>query len=442
MATNTYIALTTQTVASPVSSVTFSSIPQDYTDLVIEISALATSNGVSPLRYRINGSSANYYSETVLVGTGSSVVSGRNVAFPNFSLYWFNYLSSTTPRLVTINIPNYSNTVLYKNILTRFSDSSAEVGAFAQFYYSPSPAVTTLEFYTTAGTIAAGSTFTIYGIAKSSIGAKATGGSIYSDENYFYHIFNSTGTFTPLQSLSCEYLVVAGGGGGGNGNPQATGGGGGQVGYATNTLTAGSYTATVGAGGAGTVAGSSSAFNGLTMSGGGRGQNGYYPDRGGSSGKNINGVVTSYLGGLTTSGVVNNQLAGGGGAGAGANGLDSSPFNPAVVGSIGGDGYASNITGELIYYGGGGNGGNEGTGSNSGWGSFAGYVPTYRSKGGGGWGGGQYPSSNPASKPTAGETNTGGGGGGGTWDNSNPKETGADFGAAGGSGIVIVRYAR
>ncbi len=239
-----------------------------------------------------------------------------------------------------------------------------------------------------------------------------------------------------------DFLVLSGGGGGRNGYPQGTGGGGGRVGIGTIVFSTGTnYAVTVGAGGANSTAGVASTFNSLTMAGGGIGDGlMYFPDRAGSSGNSINGVVTNYIGGQTLDGGNNQRLAGGGGAGAGANGLNSNPFNTTTPGSIGGDGYASSITGTSVFYGGGGNGGNMGTGSNNGWGAYLGYIPTYRSQGGGGWGGGQFPSSNPAGAPTAGEVNRGGGGGGGTWDNSNPKATNAEFGAAGGSGVVILRY--
>jgi hypothetical protein len=238
-----------------------------------------------------------------------------------------------------------------------------------------------------------------------------------------------------------DFLIVSGGGGGRDGYPQGVGGGGGRVGIGTIPFATGTnYTVTVGGGGARNSEGVASTFNALTMAGGGLGDGTmYFPSRGGGSGKNINGVATTYIGGQTANSD-NSRIAGGGGAGAGANGLDSSPYSSTTPGSIGGDGVASDITGTSIFYGGGGNGGNMGTGSNNGWGAYLGYIPTYRSQGGGGWGGGQSPSSNPAGAPTAGTVNLGGGGGGGTWDNSNPKVTNSEFGAAGGSGVVILRY--
>ena len=89
----------------------------------------------------------------------------------------------------------------------------------------------------------------------SSSGSKATGGIVFQDATYYYHVFNSTGTFVPSAALSSvHYLNVAGGGGGGSGRA----GGGGAGGYLTNisgsavSMVSGTtYTITVGSGGAG-----------------------------------------------------------------------------------------------------------------------------------------------------------------------------------------------
>ena len=61
-----------------------------------------------------------------------------------------------------------------------------------------------------------------------------------------------------MQSLTCDYLVIAGGGGGGN----AGGGAGGYRSATTQTLTAQNYTVTIGAGGSGSTStnGSDSVF--------------------------------------------------------------------------------------------------------------------------------------------------------------------------------------
>ncbi|HPS39652.1 MAG TPA: hypothetical protein PL124_09595, partial [Candidatus Cloacimonadota bacterium] len=43
---------------------------------------------------------------------------------------------------------------------------------------------------------------------------KATGGTITKVGNYYYHVFLTTGVFTPLATIDCEYLIIAGGGAG------------------------------------------------------------------------------------------------------------------------------------------------------------------------------------------------------------------------------------
>ncbi len=227
-----------------------------------------------------------------------------------------------------------------------------------------------------------------------------------------------------------EVLVVAGGGGGGNHH----GGGGGAGGLIYNSnfaVTPGTQlTATVGAGGAVTSYGGgnggnggNSVFGALTAIGGGGG--GSYPNNGsgGGSGGGSNNWGVGATGGTGTSGQgfaggsnngQNNFGGGGGGAGGTAKGLSN---------NSGGDGLAYNISGTQTYYSGGG-----------GSGVYPGYTGD-TSYGFGGLGGGGNGGNGPhgsGTAPTAGGTNTGGGGGGvaDLYQNS----------AAGGSGIIIVRY--
>jgi len=83
---------------------------------------------------------------------------------------------------------------------------------------------------------------------------KASGGDVNGLEpgnGYAYHTFTSlgSGTFTVNTSLTAEILVVAGGGGGGMVDGGAGGGGAGGVAHCTNiSLSAGTYSLTIGAG--------------------------------------------------------------------------------------------------------------------------------------------------------------------------------------------------
>src|SRR5579863_5852992 len=84
---------------------------------------------------------------------------------------------------------------------------------------------------------------------ETSSGFSATGGTVTTVGNLIVHTFTTSGTFqVTAGNAAISYLVVAGGGGGGS----AFGGGGGAGGLLTGTefISVGSYTVTVGAGGA------------------------------------------------------------------------------------------------------------------------------------------------------------------------------------------------
>jgi hypothetical protein len=230
-----------------------------------------------------------------------------------------------------------------------------------------------------------------------------------------------------LPPLIVEYLVVGGGGGGGTGATSANnGGGGGAGGYRSGTLnlsTGTSYTATVGAGGGSHANGSDSVFSSITSTGGGRGgglspavagSNGGSGGGGGPAGAGAGGSgntpsTNPSQGNNGASGNPNSPYQGGGGGGAGEAG------NTDGLGH-GGDGVANSISGSSVVYAGGGGGGAD------------------SSPGVGGTGGGGTGSTVNAILPTAGTANTGGGGGGGASQGIYIP------GAAGGSGIVILKY--
>jgi len=259
--------------------------------------------------------------------------------------------------------------------------------------------------------------------------------------NWLVHTYTTVGTssFAPALTGTVEVLVVAGGGSGAS----SEGGGGGAGGVIYNTqyaVTAGRrYTVTVGAGGAQTTGtsnnGSNSVFGTLTAVGGGGGGtvNNNNAKSGGSGGGGGRTSSVVCYGGAGTAGQGNQGGIGpvaagypaGGGGGAGMPGEVGQAFglNGGSGGQSGrgGDGILVEISGTPTWYGGGGGG----SGGNNNGNPAAGAG----GRGGGGYGGaaGGAPAT-----PVAGLANTGGGGGAGG--------QGATFGAAGGSGIVIVRY--
>lgn len=159
----TYEPIATQTLGSNASSVTFSSIPGTYTDLVVIAWTKPYSGSEGALRLRFNSDSGNNYSNTYVSGDGTSATSGRNSNASNIAITTGNSLNNPRQPVYITHIMNYANTTTYKTALTRTSESSAYVDAWVGLWRSTS-AITTLTYSTTYLDIGAGSTFTLYGI--------------------------------------------------------------------------------------------------------------------------------------------------------------------------------------------------------------------------------------------------------------------------------------
>lgn len=444
---STYTPISTQTLTADAATVTFTGIPQTYTDIVL-VCNFGTSSSGRTGTMRFNGDTGTNYSWRSIGGNGTSAQAGggSNIS----SIYFTGQITGDGTALANVaitSIQNYSNTTTYKTVISRSNDAARYV-ELAVGTWRSTAAINRIDLARDNGTNwLSGSSFTLYGIGSGS--PKAFGGDeVTTDGTYWYHTFRSSGIFAPIQSLTCDYLVVAGGGGGGS----DTGGGGGAGGLrSTVTATGGggslesalfltgstNYTVTIGAGGAGGatsgnpgVQGSNSVFATITSTGGG-----------GGGGRNLDNATTGGSGGAgagdnTTNtarpgkaGTANQGYAGGngkssttltisGGGGGGAGGVGATSANN--NGGTGGVGVSSGISGSTVGYAGGGGGG-EGSAGTGGTASD---------------GGGAGASSGTAnSQGFSGTANRGGGGGGGG------RTAAPAAGGAGGSGIVIVRYA-
>jgi hypothetical protein len=168
----TYEPISTQTVGTAVATVTFTSIPQTYTDLVIAESVYYSASTSMALRF--NNDSATNYSNTILGGSnaapGSGVYSARstNAALINIQGYYAATNSTGNIFLPAfINIMNYSNTTTYKNLISRAyavdNGTGTDVEMFVGVWRSTN-AITRIDLVTNSGNFAVGSTFTLYGI--------------------------------------------------------------------------------------------------------------------------------------------------------------------------------------------------------------------------------------------------------------------------------------
>ena len=430
-------------------SIEFTSIPADYDDLLL-VASLRFARAVisTPVKLLLNGTdftARNLYGDSNT--TGSQTVTADYIGWSpaaNSTSNTFGNLQIYIPNYTASGAKSFSADVVDENNGNAFQAIDAGLT-------TTTTAIVTLELSDQAAASSAVqySSATLYGIRKYDTAGspKATGGIISFDSanNKWVHTFTASGTFTPTEDITCEYLVVAGGGGGGAAN---RGGGGGAGGYRSSVSgessgggssaesplsleTGNSYTVTIGGGGAtqattsantaaGGQNGSDSVFATVTSLGGGGGAasdtsgfdrdpksggsggGGWYPAKPGAAGTSGQGFVGGNGG--------NSVPYGGGGGGAGEAGH---AFNDATNPCGGGDGVASSITGTSVYRAGGGSSSN--------------FVEASSYPGGQGGGGiGDNRTAAVAGTPPAnGGTNLGGGGG---------------ASGNGGSGIVIVRY--
>lgn len=458
----TYTPLATTTLGSAQASVTLSDISGAYTDLMLVISAQSTqATTYDNLNIQFNSDTGTNYSRQRLnaFSGGATAENSANASAIGVGVITGTSFSSSIFSQSITHIQNYSNTTTFKSVVFRSGSQDAYVQAGVSTWRSTS-AITSIDIKTASGSnLAAGSTFSLYGIASAAVvsGAKATGGDVVAtDGTYWYHAFRASGTFTPTQTLSCDVLTIAGGGGGGL--QYAGGGGAGGVAYQTGRSVSSATTVTVGGGGAKATSntggtrgstGSNTVFDTITANGGGGGggwDGANTGANGGSGGGGSMGSTTnsSAAGGSATQGSSGgatgygfaggagqravspgSNFVGGGGGGAGAAGSNGSSSGNGGAGGAGLNTWSSwlSVTGlgvsGFIAGGGGGCTGIQGGGTAGG--------------AGGSGGGGTGCFGGVAS--TAGTTNTGSGGGGGYEGVSNGDAS------AGGSGLVLVRYA-
>lgn len=155
----TYEPIATQTLGSAAASVTFSSIPQTYTDLVLVVNHDVTADAVSGIQF--NGDTASNYSATYMWGNGTSGLSGRETSAASAFAFYGSAASGFATSI--IQVMNYSNATTYKTFLGRETDAAVETLAVVGLWRSTA-AITSLVLLRRSGNFAAGSTFTLYGI--------------------------------------------------------------------------------------------------------------------------------------------------------------------------------------------------------------------------------------------------------------------------------------
>jgi hypothetical protein len=155
MPTPTYTPLATVTLGSTTSSVTFSSIPATYRDLIIVLDGTNTGGDNVTLRY--NGDSSSTYTSVVMYAVGSPVSATTSATYAEGGAMYGNKGNNI------IQIMDYSATDKHKTALARTNTAGNIVGAYASRWPSTA-AITSVRVGLTGTSYLSGTTFSLYGV--------------------------------------------------------------------------------------------------------------------------------------------------------------------------------------------------------------------------------------------------------------------------------------
>jgi len=154
-------------LASSASSITFSSIPQTYTDLVLKLSLRGTDSGTGGGIVRFN--TGGTYSTRRLLGSGSSAFSDTGA--DNF-LVNSSGLTANTFANASVYIPNYreSSQKSFSSDSVQENNATSAFQMLAANLWSETSAITEISIEMFAGNFVQYSSASLYGITAGSDG--------------------------------------------------------------------------------------------------------------------------------------------------------------------------------------------------------------------------------------------------------------------------------
>ena len=160
MPTPTYVPLANITLGSAASSVTFSSIPATYRDLVLVANGKFSSSN-SLVRIRVGNGSLDTGSNYTSVYANSTPESQSAT-----ETYWTLGRWDNVEGTMITHIMDYSATDKHKTALSRRGSASFSNVQMNASRWANTAVITTVSVLSTDNTYAAGSTFALYGIAS------------------------------------------------------------------------------------------------------------------------------------------------------------------------------------------------------------------------------------------------------------------------------------
>ena len=169
---NTYTLIASNTLGSSAASVTFSAIPNTYTDLVLRASTRGDTASVGiQIRTRANNNTSSIYSYTMLQGTGSAAQTGRITSSTRWDEAWTTGSSATSNTFGSweLYIPSYtaSQNKPMGSFAVSENNATESYISTAAYLFSSTTAITELNILRASGHFVSGSSFFLYGIKNS-----------------------------------------------------------------------------------------------------------------------------------------------------------------------------------------------------------------------------------------------------------------------------------
>jgi hypothetical protein len=165
MPTPTYTPLATVTLGTAASSVTFSSIPATYRDLILVITVKSVSGNGYPY-LRLNADSGNNYNRVSVSGGSAGVRSALDAGLSFISLSYDAFAITSDGFDSTTQFLDYSATDKHKTTLTRANQAAGGTTTAEALAnrWANTAAITSAQLLLSSGNFAAGSTFNLYGV--------------------------------------------------------------------------------------------------------------------------------------------------------------------------------------------------------------------------------------------------------------------------------------
>lgn len=163
LSTTAYESISTVTVSSSVSSVTFSSIPSGYKHL--QVRGIVLTSGATNPGFQFNGDTGTTYTSHHLWGTGSTAAANNQ---SGSSLNNYNP-SASYPSAFIMDILDYTSTTKNKASKTiagsNTNGGTQEVAIWSGLYFPTTPAaITSITFLGNGANFTNNSRFALYGI--------------------------------------------------------------------------------------------------------------------------------------------------------------------------------------------------------------------------------------------------------------------------------------